>query len=138
MKIVRCDESLRRWVQQRVDIAIHGPSENLGVIDNTGRIVAGVIYHNYRDVSIEETTAAESPKWCLPGIVRELLAYPFRQLGVQRITALITEDNARSIKVTEGLGFIREGVLRSAASNGRNVVVLGMTDDDYEARYGER
>ncbi len=140
MRIVRGDESLRAWVEARVpDCGTLGPAECLGVVDGQDKLIAGVVFHNYRWPGIEETTAAESPRWCRKGIVRELLSYPFYQLGCTRITSLIHEQNTRSLKVTEGLGFVREGVMREAARDGGNIILLGLTKSNFEAgKYGRQ
>lgn len=47
------------------------------------------------------------------------MAYPFGQLGVERVTTLIPARNERALRFNEGLGFQREGLCR-----------LGFGDDD--------
>jgi ribosomal-protein-alanine N-acetyltransferase len=42
-----------------------------------------------------------------------LLSLAFRRLGLERVTALVNPENARSFSALERLGFAREGVLRA-------------------------
>jgi RimJ/RimL family protein N-acetyltransferase len=42
------------------------------------------------------------------------LRWPFEQLNCNRITITIAASNTRSIKFNEGIGFVREGILRKA------------------------
>jgi RimJ/RimL family protein N-acetyltransferase len=138
MRIVRGDESLRAWMLERLPaVSDYGAGEYLGVIGEDARILAGLAYYNYTGHSIEMSIAAESPRWCRKGIVRALLAYPFRQLGCARVTAVVHESNEKSAKLNDGLGFVREGFLRSAAKDGGGLIIYGLTKQDYEAgKYG--
>jgi len=46
--------------------------------------------------------------------VRALLGYCFDELGLNRVELTVATDNARSIRLAERLGFVREGRLRQA------------------------
>jgi [ribosomal protein S5]-alanine N-acetyltransferase len=64
-----------------------------------------------------------------------VLALGFRTLGLNRITALASPQNVRSIAALERLGFVNEGVLRGWHIHGgrpRDVVVLRMMRDEWE------
>jgi [ribosomal protein S5]-alanine N-acetyltransferase len=64
-----------------------------------------------------------------------VLALGFRGLGLNRITALASPQNVRSIAALERLGFVREGVLRGwhvHAGEARDVAVLRMMRDEWE------
>jgi ribosomal-protein-alanine N-acetyltransferase len=64
-----------------------------------------------------------------------VMAMGFRTLGLNRITALASPQNVRSIAALERLGFVREGVLRAWHMHGgepRDVAVLRMTRDEWE------
>jgi ribosomal-protein-alanine N-acetyltransferase len=63
-----------------------------------------------------------------------VLAMGFRALGLNRITALASPQNVRSIAALERLGFVREGVLRGWHVHGgepRDVTVLRMMRDEW-------
>lgn len=65
-----------------------------------------------------------------------VLALAFRTLGVERVTALASPDNPRSLTALDRLGFVREGVLRAYHRHGdeaRDVAILGLLRADWEA-----
>jgi [ribosomal protein S5]-alanine N-acetyltransferase len=64
-----------------------------------------------------------------------LLAMGFRALRLNRITALASPQNVRSIAALQRLGFVHEGVLRGWHVHGgepRDVAVLRMMRDEWE------
>jgi RimJ/RimL family protein N-acetyltransferase len=64
-----------------------------------------------------------------------VLALGFRALGLNRITALASPQNVRSIAALQRLGFVGEGVLRGWHVHGgepRDVSVLRMMRDEWE------
>lgn len=64
-----------------------------------------------------------------------VLALGFRTLGLQRITALASPDNERSLAALDRLGFVREGVLRSYHRHGseaRDVAILSLLRAEWE------
>lgn len=64
-----------------------------------------------------------------------ILALAFRRLGLLRVTALASPDNARSLAALERLGFSREGVLREWHRHGgrpRDCAILGLLREEWE------
>lgn len=92
--------------------------------------LAGVVFNDFRKLEhgndIRVIVVAEDPRWCLPGILREIFRYPFETAGCARITAVIKEGNKRSLKLCQGLGFRKEGVIRRGYNGKSNAIVLGM------------
>lgn len=77
------------------------------------KLIAGFVYNHYLGHQIEVTVASVDPRWSLRrDIVRALFIYPFVQLGVTRLTCTVSVFNKKAIKLAEGLGFRREGLLR--------------------------
>lgn len=65
-----------------------------------------------------------------------ILALAFRTLGLERVTALASPDNVRSLTALDRLGFVREGVLRGYHRHddeARDVAILGLLRADWEA-----
>lgn len=93
----------------------------------------GPIYGQPRGASVEMTVAGlpKSP-WLTPGNLAGFLWYPFRQLNVGRVTIYTTPTNERCIALVEGIGFVREGLLREAAANGDDLLVYGLLARDAE------
>ncbi len=65
-----------------------------------------------------------------------ILSLGFRHLGLNRVTALASPDNRRSLRALERIGFWTEGVLRAwhiHDGEPRDVAILGLLRAGYEA-----
>ena len=65
-----------------------------------------------------------------------VLSLAFRTLGLERVTALASPDNARSLAALARLGFVHEGVLRAYHRHGaeaRDVAILSLLRPEWEA-----
>ena len=118
------DVGVARWAANELGIEGFGACTALGVVleDN---LIAGVVYHNYRDTNIEMSIATLSPRWASRNTLFCIFAYPFNQLGVKRVTCLIDTLNESCINLVERLGFTHEGTLREAHPNG-DAEIYGM------------
>jgi ribosomal-protein-alanine N-acetyltransferase len=74
------------------------------------------------------------------GLMREALrgiyAWGFEVLSLQRIEAQVHPDNARSIALLKGLGFVEEGLMREAGlwmGERRDLVLLGLLQREFDA-----
>ncbi len=62
----------------------------------------------------------------------KIVEFSFKQMGVNRLEALTTENNVASIGILEKLGFIREGVLKNYRyfqQKSHDVLMLGLTPE---------
>lgn len=127
------DAEIGSWVAQQLpDItgaADFGPYTSLGIVRD-GRIVAGVVYYDYRKTDMMMAVAASDPRWLSRSMLREIFDYPFRQMNCQRVSAVIDRRNKRARKLVEGVGFRMEGVLRKALKHNRDAILYGMTKDE--------
>jgi hypothetical protein len=129
------DPAVAQWTLDRMaregisHVSELGQHMSIGVAKD-GAPLAGVIFNWYRVMphghDMRVIIAADSPEWCLPGVLRELFRYPFEIAGCIRLTAIIRDGNTRSLRLCQGLGFKREGVLRRAYDGKTNAIVLGM------------
>lgn len=107
-------EFIAAWVKARIKVmkgGSFGPNTALGVM-NKGKLIAGVVYHDWQPAfrTIQVSCAAESPRWAMRGIMAEILEYPYRQLGVNRIVSITAGDDERTRRFLEGIGMTLEGV----------------------------
>jgi [ribosomal protein S5]-alanine N-acetyltransferase len=116
-----------------------GERLELGIFQN-GRLIGitGLSDFSPRDRRAVIGTWLGRPHWG-SGANREskalLLAMGFRGLGLNRVTALASPQNVRSIAALQRLGFVHEGVLRGWHIHGgesRDVAVLRMMRDEWE------
>lgn len=94
-----------------------------------GNIVLGAMFSTYNGASIHMHIARIRGEPFTPTWVAAIMDYPFRQLGVKRITGLIAENNGPSRRFAEHLGAHQEGVLTDALPEG-NLVLYGLLKKD--------
>jgi L-amino acid N-acyltransferase YncA len=104
--------------------------EALGAIDSQGRLIGGFVYSELRETpgggSIAICAAGERD-WLSRGNLKVFLgSYPFGQLGVHRIQAMVAKSNIRARHVIERLGFKNEGKVREALGPGRDAILYGL------------
>lgn len=106
----------------------HWPWENysaLGLL-NDGALVAGVLYNHYHHPSIMmHVGALQGRMWLTREFLFAAFDYPFNQLKVNRITALVPKKNKDARKFDEHLGFKLEGVMRQALADD-DMMVYGL------------
>jgi N-acetyltransferase len=118
--------------RERLELAIVRNGEDVPVG------ITGLSDFSLRDRRAVVGTWLGRPHWG-SGANREskalVMAMGFRALGLNRITALASPQNVRSIAALERLGFVREGVLRGwhvHRGEPRDVTVLRMMRDEWE------
>jgi ribosomal-protein-alanine N-acetyltransferase len=121
----------QREAGERFELGIfRGESELLGI--------TGLSELSRRDRRAVLGTWLGRPFWG-SGANREskalVLALAFGALGLQRVTALASPQNVRSLAALRRLGFVQEGVLRAwhiHAGVPRDVAVMRMLRDEWE------
>lgn len=93
-------------------------------LEKGGEIKGGVVYTNASPRNIMTTIALDAPM--TKRFLRSVFWYPFEQLKVHRLTALVEHWNTKSLLFCEKLGFRVEGRLHEAASDGGDIIILWM------------
>ena len=128
------NEFLRAWIEARIDnINLEG-SACLGVMRD-GKLLAVAAFGNLRSTNVEVSFASDNPRWATREAITAMLAYPFYQLRVQRVSALCLKSNAKVRRFVKGIGFLEEGRLRHMGPHKETMFLYGMTFDDYYKRY---
>jgi RimJ/RimL family protein N-acetyltransferase len=113
--VIRCifgaDDYLKNWAAKRIGIEGFGPSVAIGV-QADDEIIAAAVYHDLRDGQIEASIAASSRRWATRSVLHTLFAYPFLQVGANRLLVTCSEANEKAMKMNSQLGFVQEGRLR--------------------------
>lgn len=91
-----------------------------------GKIIGGVVYHNYDGINIHVSIACENKLWANRKRLHALFFYPFSTLQCERITVTIWRKNKVSRKIAEKLGFVLEGTIRNALPNRRDAMLYGL------------
>jgi hypothetical protein len=130
--LFRADEHVAEWVNRACGGGkVFSPYIAIGVVTSEG-LTAGAVFHSYSGTDVTVTAAAVRPSLRLRSAIRAGISYAFHQLGVSRVSAEIELENKRMVKLAEGLGFVREGVKRKAAHDGRHVGVYGLLKKDFK------
>jgi len=121
------DRQVSEWIVERIPYL--KPSENaraLGVVKN-GKLVAGVMYENWNGVHVEVAIAVE-PRviWANKRTLHALFYYPFVTLGCKAVSVSAGATNLPSINLATKLGFQMEAIVKFAAHDGSDLIVLKM------------
>ena len=115
-----------QWVADRVD-ETHMGDDATGIgLEQDGVLVAGVAFNRYTETDIHMHVAIDRPRAITKEFVTCCFAFPFIQLGVNRVTGLVRSDNLPAQRFDEHLGFKREGLIRQACDDGTDLIVYGM------------
>lgn len=125
------DAQVADWVGKRIphmgDSEAFGPCAAIGVVNDDGYLVAGVVFHNYveRYRIVEISMAASNVRWASRATLTGLLAYPFEQLNCVRVTTITPRKNKRALTFNRKLGFKQEGIVRRGFGS-QDAVICGL------------
>lgn len=74
-------------------------------LERRGKLVAGVVYHDFSGDNICAGIAGEGKHWMTPEFLWFMFYYPFIQCNVKTITAYVERANIASQRFVEKLGF---------------------------------
>jgi RimJ/RimL family protein N-acetyltransferase len=122
------DKLVAEWICARIKYCALTPYYTaIGLVDERGTLLAGVMYDNYVKHNIHIHIAAEPGKqWMTKTYLTECFRYPFEQLKVARLTGLVAASNWDARRFDEHLGFRHEGVIRHGMPDGDDVILYGM------------
>jgi hypothetical protein len=101
---------------------------SLGVVNEHGEPIAGVVFHNYQPWfgNIEVSFASDSAAWLTRNTLSEIMAYPFIFLKVKRVTGITPSDPTASVsRFVRRLGMTQEGRIRRGLGDD-DAIIWGM------------
>lgn len=114
------------WVSSRIAGSPGWGTGAVGIGWKRGEtLIMGVVYARHSPGQNIEMAVAVAGRMPTRSFVEAFL-YPFLQLNLPRVTALVDESNWQSIKFCQSVGFVREGLMRAAGLRGGGVIVYGM------------
>lgn len=130
MRLVYGDE-VARWVaaQLQWEAEAFNPCAAIGVVVDD-RLIAGVVYNNYRDYDVQMTIASIAPHWATRRTLHSFFHYPFMQLGCARATASTAKNNHKARAMLERLGFVHEGKLRRGYDGRKDAMIYGLLREE--------
>ena len=124
---------LKAWIEDKIRSTVPNDFKDcstLGVARN-GELICGVAYWFYPTGVCDVGIASISPRWATKQTIFTLFAYPFRQVGVNRLQAFIHPKNKRSRRLCEGLGFTMEGKLRKF-QRGTDMLIYAYLKEEFD------
>ena len=108
-----------------------GACTALGVLDQNGVLIAGVVYHHwFRALGTIEMAMAALPRsgWLTRETLRRMYDYPFLQLGCQLVQSWQSAEDTANIRQLEAYGY---SFVRIPRFYGRNLdgILCQLTDD---------
>lgn len=134
-------ETEKKWLETVISNHYVGKEVRLGIVDKNSNCLVGLIYlvninqvfksaeigYLIGDVSVRGRGFASKS-------IRLILDYGFSQLGLERVGALVLDDNIASLKSLYKVGFVKEGVKRRGAFKDgvfKDVIYLGILKEDF-------
>lgn len=132
MIVLGKDDIVGAWVSREIGkLWVPGAGRALGWTDKEGALVAGVTFHNFDGVNVLlDVAATPKTRWLDRRGMWAIFQYCFEQLGVTRVTAMIPENNEKSIKLAKSAGFKYETCLEKAAPEGNDMLVFRMFEQE--------
>lgn len=115
------------WARARIPKleAWMGEPKSLAAVED-GRILGVVVYDAFTAHECCMHIVIEDRRCVTRRILKEVFAYPFKQLGLRRVTGLVPESNVAALAFDMRLGFRHEGRKKWGAGD-EDEIVLGMT-----------
>ncbi|HEV7306421.1 GNAT family protein [Ensifer sp.] len=106
----------------------------MGIVGDDGRLVAGVVYHNYAPEAgvIELSAASTSKRWLTRQVLKGMFGYPFGEIGCQLIVLRVSERNAGMIAIAERFGFASHRIPRLRGRDEAEIIFT-LSDSDWRA-----
>ena len=84
-----------------------GENQSMGVLDDEGRLVAGVVYHNHDPEAglIEMSGASLTPRWLTRRVLVEMYWYPFIHCGCHTAVMRVPADDERLLYILARYGY---------------------------------
>jgi hypothetical protein len=118
-----------------------GPAAKaIGVIDEDGKLIAGLVYHNYDpDAAIIEISGASvSRRWLTRGTIARMYQYPFVTCGCQMVYQRTPAENEYLLGMLAAYDYSFVTVPRMFG-RGKDGVICTLTVEDWQAnRFNKR
>ena len=135
MKILRFernDEAVA-WAKKVMGIqSLSGDVTTVSLVDDKGDFLAVTAFSSYTGNNIDMHIAARpKSRWLSRSYFNAAFELPFLVLEVPRVTGLIRASNLDAQRFGSRLGFLYEGRMRKAFSDGEDLVLYGLLREEY-------
>ena len=96
-----------------------------------GQLVSGIVFNNFNECNATAHIAVSKPTKLFLELLDHGFKYAFETCGLRRLTGLVEADNSKAIKLDKHIGFVEEGIMEKAGSEGQDMVVLVLWPRNY-------
>jgi RimJ/RimL family protein N-acetyltransferase len=96
---------------------------------SSGNILGVVMFSNFTSTRCELSAVAVSPRFLTRKLFGVCAKYAFITARKERITAIVANDNDRSLQIAKRLGWTEEGVLKSWYGK-KDAIILRMLKNE--------
>lgn len=110
-----------------------GRCKAIGIIDDEGTLIAGIVYHNYSpEAAVIEISAAALPKskWLTRETIRRVYEFPFDQCRCQMIVSVVPAEDERLLGQLAACGHSLVKIPRLLGRDNDAVLCL-LTSEDW-------
>lgn len=114
-----------------------GACEAMGIIDDAGRLIAGVVYHDYDPESgvIQLSAASLDKRWLTRPILREMFGYPYDFLGCQMTVFRVHPENWPMRRMLRAIGGTEYEIPRLRGRDTSEIIITVADDAWRSGRY---
>jgi hypothetical protein len=112
-----------------------GRCQTIGVVDKAGKLIAGIVFHNYHpEAGVIEMTAAALPgsRWMTRETLRRIHQFVFERCACQTLLLVVPADDEALLRQPAHLGFIFVRVPRLLGRD-RDAILCLLTHEAWEA-----
>lgn len=114
------DSHYAKWLEKELKQEFKQPYACMGIMDGSD-LIAVTMYHDYVPLhSIQASFASISPRWATRNTLRRMFAYPFRQMSVKIMYAIVAHKNTKNNEIMKRIGFSLDGVIRNYYNEGED------------------
>lgn len=134
------DRQVADWVAARIPAMVaarrrFAGAAAIGIVRRdraTGHAVlaGGVVFTGHTGTDVEVSGAVVPGFRCSPATLRLVLAYPFGQLGCERLSIATGRKNKAARAFAERLGFRIEGVRRRGLDGRQDAILYGLLREE--------
>lgn len=122
-------EKLWAWLDSRIKLDYSADFRAIGLV--VGDCLTAVIgYNGFNGRSCLMHSAIDDPSAITRTFVQEMFRYPFEQMGLTHVLAVVASDNTRALEIDLRVGFREVHRLNGAGLSGADLIILEMKRED--------
>lgn len=125
------DDRVCAWIAERIPgYQRRTHAQGIGVLRGDD-IVAAVVFENWNGIHCEMSVAADPGSgWLTRNLARVCFHHAFHTLGCVAVSGVVAMSNADSISLATRMGCFPEAIVKFAAHDGSDLVILKMLREE--------